>query len=186
MYQTHLSLHCGYFYWWLFCWSSASLISTFSAISTFRLVTFHRSATFCLNISTTVIFLSWWIHQLRENCYHRIKASLFHDKYWFTTAVFHSIKIIFVCRHKCSEKKNCDSQPDDDVSIRCLSIIWYHWFFFSLFRTLISTKLNICRKGWIVIMISMLFEHELIQRYFPQNTTYLSQMWFSQRRSHEM
>ena len=100
--------HCGYFYWWLFCWSSASLISTFSAISTFRLVTFHRSATFCLNISTTVIFLSWWIHQLRENCYHRIKASLFHDKYWFTTVVFHSIKIDFVCRHRCWEKKNCD------------------------------------------------------------------------------
>ena len=102
------SNHCGYFYWWLFCWSSASLISTFSAISTFRLVTFHRSATFCLNISTTVIFLSWWIHQLRENCYHRIKASLFHDKYWFTTVVFHSIKIDFVCKHRCWEKKNCD------------------------------------------------------------------------------
>ena len=105
-FSEHNLFHCGYFYWWLFCWSSASLISTFSAISTFRLVTFHRSATFCLNISTTVIFLSWWIHQLRENCYHRIKASLFHDKYWFTTVVFHSIKIDFVCRHRCWEKKN--------------------------------------------------------------------------------
>ena len=117
--------HCGYFYWWLFCWSSASLISTFSAISTFRLVTFHRSAAFCLNISTTVIFLSWWIHQLRENCYQRIKTNLFHDKYWFTTVLFHTIKIDFVCKYRCSEKKNCDYQSDDDVSIRCFSISWY-------------------------------------------------------------
>ena len=86
--------HCGYFYWWLFCWSSGSLISTFSAISTFRLVTFHRSAVFCLSISTTVNFLSWWIHQLRENYCHTIEASLFHDKYWFTTALFIQSKLI--------------------------------------------------------------------------------------------
>ena len=113
-------LHCGYFYWWLFCWSSASLISTFSAISTFRLVTFHRSATFCLNISTTVIFLSWWIHQLRENYCHRIKASLFHDKYWFTTALFHSIKIDFfvntdVQRRKIVTINQMMLSPSDDV-----------------------------------------------------------------------
>ena len=86
--------HCGYFYWWLFCWSSGSLISTFSAISTFRLVTFHRWAVFCLSISTTVNFLSWWIHQLRENYCHTIEASLFHDKYWFTTALFIQSKLI--------------------------------------------------------------------------------------------
>ena len=58
--------------------------------------------------------------------------------------------------------------------------------FFALSTTLISTKSNICRKVLIVIMISVLSEHEVLQTYFPQNTTYLSQMWLSQRRSHEM
>ena len=40
-YQCSKASHCGHSCWWLFCWSSASFISTFSDISTFKSLTFH-------------------------------------------------------------------------------------------------------------------------------------------------
>jgi len=105
-------------------------MSTFSEMSTFKSVAF-------VNIKRAVIFLSWWIHQLRKN----------------------------------AEKKNCDYQSNDVASIRWCSSISCHYFIFALSTTLISTKLNICRKDWIVDIICTLSGHELKPSCFPQNKT---------------
>ena len=105
-------------------------MSTFSEMSTFKSVAF-------VNIKRAVIFLSWWIHQLRKN----------------------------------AEKKNCDYQSNDVASIRWCSSISCYYFIFALSTTLISTKLNICRKDWIVDIICTLSGHELKPNCFPQNKT---------------
>ena len=47
--------------------------------------------------------------------------------------------------------------------------------FFALSTTLISTKLNICRKDWIVDIICTLSGHELKPNCFPQNKTQTKQ-----------